>query len=187
METSPYFQIFIPFMQSIAIIQILFHPRTFLVAQMVKNLLEMIVYMFQCHSPKSSHPLPLPQSPKVHSTHLCLSFGLQGDQPINPKGNQPWILRADIEAEVPILSHLIQRENSLEKTLILGKIEGNRRRGQQRMSCIDSITKSPDMNLSKLQRQFKTRKPVVHGIAESDITATEWQQLVSMLNTISDI
>ena len=72
---------------------------------------------------------------------------------VNPKGNQPWIFigRTDIEAETPILWHLIQRANLLEKTLMLGKIEGKSRRGWQRMSWLDSITNSMDMNLSKRQ------------------------------------
>ena len=53
--------------------------------------------------------------------------------------------------------HLMQRVDSLEKTLILGKIEGRRRRGQQRMGWLDSITNSTDMNLSKLQGTVKDR------------------------------
>ena len=56
-------------------------------------------------------------------------------QPVNPKGNQSWIFigRTDAEAVTPILWHLIQRTDSFEKTLMLGKIGGRRRRGQQRM------------------------------------------------------
>ena len=54
-------------------------------------------------------------------------------QPVNPLGNQPWIFigRTNAEAETPILCHLMQRTDSLEKTLMVGKIEGRRRRGQQ--------------------------------------------------------
>ena len=62
----------------------------------------------------------------------------------------------------------------MEKTLILGKIEGKGRRGQQRMEWLDSITDSMDMNLSKLQEMMKDRKPgmlqSVHGVTESDMT-----------------
>ena len=56
-------------------------------------------------------------------------------QPVHPKGNQSWLFieRTDIEAETPIFGHLMQRTDSLEKTLMLGKIEGRRRRGWQRM------------------------------------------------------
>ena len=56
-------------------------------------------------------------------------------QPVHPKGDQSWVFirRTDVEAETPILWPLIQRADSFEKTLMLGKIEGRRRRGQQRI------------------------------------------------------
>ena len=69
--------------------------------------------------------------------------------------------------------HLMRRADALEKTPMLGKIEGKRRRGWQRMRSIDSITNSMDMNLSKLQKIVKSREAwhaVVHGAAESDMT-----------------
>ena len=62
-----------------------------------------------------------------------------------------FIGRTDAEAEAPYFGHLMQRANSLEKTLTLGKIEGKKRRGKQRINWLDSITDSMDMNLSKLQ------------------------------------
>ena len=61
-----------------------------------------------------------------------------------------FIGRIDVEAETPILCHLMQRTDSLEKTLMLGKIEGRRRRGQQRMRWLDGITDSMDMGLGGL-------------------------------------
>ena len=63
--------------------------------------------------------------------------------------------------------HLMRRTDSLEKTLKLGKIEGRRRRGQQRMRWLDGITDLMDMDLSKLQEMVKDREAAVHGIAKS--------------------
>ena len=97
-------------------------------------------------------------------------------QPVNSKGNQSWILieRTDAEAEAPILWSPVWRTDSLEKTLMLGKIEGRRRRGWQRMRWLDGITNSMDMSLSKLREMVKNREVCSHGVTKSQTWLSNW-------------
>ena len=106
-------------------------------------------------------------------------------KPVSPKGNQSWIFigRTDAETEAPIVwppdakSQLIKKIKIKNKKLILGKIEGKRRRGRQRKRWLHSITYSVDMSLSKLQGMVKEKEAwyaTTHGVTKSWTQLSDW-------------
>ena len=109
-----------------------------------------------------------------------LESALDGEesQPVHPKGDQSWIFtgRTDVEAETPILWPSAVK-NWLKKTLILGKIEGRRRRGWQGMRWFYGITDSVDMRMIRLWETAKNREAwhaAVHGVTQSQTQLSHW-------------